>query len=291
MSLPALLLMALLTGCADPYEDAKKVDTIEAYESFIKENADHARVGQAKARLAELELEEVRKIGTLEAYNEFITKFKKGKAHDTAMGERKPMLLAWAESTDTAEAWQLVVDDYGTTDRKLMLKARRRLTAASNRAFVGIGELTQSKVNAAGDPKGPLDALQLSAPVTNNGTKPALQMTVSAHFTKDDGTLVTAREWPVVAKRLPEALPMPPGFDTPMAPGETRTWTFKAMDIPEGWTKVTLQLADVRWVGEKAANAAEKGGGDKDADGKDADGKDGAAPADAGAEKKAPATP
>lgn len=259
MSLPALLLIALLAGCADPYEDARKADTIEAYEKFLAENPDHARTGMAKGRLAELTLEGVRKVGTLEAYDDFIAKFPKGKAHQTAMKERKPLLLAWAEAQDSVEGWQKVLDDYSKGDRKLMLGAQRRLAAARDRGFVGLGELTQAQVNAAGDPKGALDAWQFSAPITNKGTLPARHMVISASFLKEDGSLLTAREWPVVSKRLPEALPMPPGFDTPMAPGETRTWTFKATNLPEGWTKVSLALAEVRWEGAEAPAATGEG--------------------------------
>ncbi len=249
MSLPALLLIALLTGCADPYEDARKLDTIEAYEKFLSENPDHARSGQAKARLAELELEEVRKKGTLEAYDAFVAKYTKGKARDLAMKERKPLLVSWAEAQDSVEGWQKVVDDYSKSDRKLLLTAQRRLSAAREAQNVGIGEVTRTQVNAAGDPKGALDAWQFTAPVTNKGNRPARHMVLAAQFLKEDGSLLTSREWPVVAKRLPEALPLPPGFDTPIAPGETRAWTFKAPNLPEGWTTVKLRLAEVRWEG------------------------------------------
>lgn len=254
MSLPALLLIALLAGCANPFEEAKKADTIEAYEKFLAENPNHAKTGAARARLAELSLEATKKVGTLEAYDAFVQKFPKGKAHEEAMKERKPLLLAWAEQQDTVDGWQKVLDDYGKGDRRTMLSARRRLSAAKDRELIGLGEPTKAqafvKVDPKADPKAAPDGWQFSAAVTNKGDKPARHMVVAAVFSKDDGTVLTTREWPVVAKRLPQGMPLPTGFDTPMAPGETRTWTFKVANLPEGWTQVKLRLAEVRWEGD-----------------------------------------
>lgn len=253
MALPALLLLFALTGCANPYEDAKKADTIEAYEKFLSEHPDDAKAAEARARLAELSLEATRKVGTLEAYDAFIEKFPKGKSTETARKERKPLELAWAEQQDSVEGWQRVIDDYGKTDRKLMITSQRRLAACKNRDFVGIGDMTQAQINYEGDPKGAMDGWEFKADITNKGDKPARQLNIALVLSKDDGTEVTTREWPVVAKRLPQNLPMPAGFDTPMAPGETRAWDFKVNNLPDGWTKAKIRLADVRWVEDKAA--------------------------------------
>lgn len=253
MSLYALLLVAVLAGCSNPYEEARKADTIEAYEKFLAEHADHSKVGAARARLGELKLDLVRKQGTLEAYDAFLKEFPKGKAHDQAMKERKPLLLAWAEQQDTAEAWQKVLDDYNKGDRKTLLTAQRRMEAARERDKVAIGPVTQERVNMADDPKAEPDGWLFKADVTNRSDKPARELYVAAEFSKDDATLLTTRQWPVVARRLPEALPLPPGFDAPMRPGETRTWAFKVGNLPEGWTKVDLRLAKVDWVDDGAA--------------------------------------
>lgn len=252
MALPALLFMIALSGCANPYEDAKKADTIEAYEKFLSEHPDDPKAAEARARLAELSLEDVRKTGTLEAYDAFIEKFPKGKASDTARKERKPLEQTWAEQQDSVESWQRLIDDYGKTDRKLMITAQRRLAACKNRDFVGIGDLTKAQINMAGDPKGAADGWEFKADVTNKGEKPARQLSLALVLAKDDGTEVVTREWPVVAKRLPQGLTLPTGFDTPMAPGETRTWDFKVNNLPDGWTKATLRLADVRWQEDNA---------------------------------------
>ena len=120
MSLRALLLMFMLglSACSNPYEDAVKLDTVEAYVTFLKENPDHGKANLARNRLAELKLDAVKATGTLEAYDAFIKEFTKGKIYQQAMKERKPLLLAEAEKLDTPEIWQTVVDDYGKNDRK-----------------------------------------------------------------------------------------------------------------------------------------------------------------------------
>jgi hypothetical protein len=51
------------------------------------------------------------------------------------------------------------------------------------------------------------------------------------------GNPVGEGEWPVVAAQLPGNLPMPEGFDKPIAPGETRRWEWTTGDMPDGWAK------------------------------------------------------
>ena len=283
MKLRALVLATFLSlaACANPYEEAKKADTIEAYEKFLQEHPDDGKANIARQRLAELKLAEVKKTGTLEAYDAFIKEFPKGKAYQEAMKERKTLLVDQATTTDTAEAWQKVIDDYGKTDRKLLLKARRKIASIEARAMVDLGAITPTQVNLAGDPKGAMDGWKFTAPITNKGTKPAAEMVISISFTDENGKELTAREWPVVAKRLPEALPMPAGFDTPMQPGETRTWTFQAGDLPAGWKNTKLDIARVKWV---EPGAAAEAGADKDAEG---DAKDEAGEKNEKNEKKA----
>lgn len=273
MSRAALLLlfMLALSACSNPYEDATKLDTIEAYETFIQENPDHGKVNLARARLAELKLEQVKAAGTLEAYDAFIKEFPKGKVYQQAMKDRKPLLLAEAEKLDTPELWGQVVDDYGKGDRKLYVKARRKQEAAEARKSVALGTVTAAQVNMAGDAKGALDGWKFTAPITNNGTKPAAELSIAIRFAGEDGAILATREWPVVAKRLPEAAPLPEGFARPMEPGETRTWTFMVGNLPEGWKSTSLDIGRVKWVepaGERdedeGAEAAAEGGADGD---------------------------
>lgn len=268
MSLRVLLLTLTLAlvACSNPYEDAKKADTIEAYEAFLKEHPDDGKVNLARNRLAELKLVDVKKAGTLEAYDAFIKEFPKGKVYQEAMKERKPLLLAEAEKLDTPEGWQRVIDDYGKTDRKLLVKARRKMAAAEARSSVDLGSVTAAQVNLAGDPKGAMDGWKFTAPITNKGTKPAAELVVQIHFSDENGKELTVREWPVVSKRLPEAAPLPAGFDTPMAPGETRTWTFQVGNLPEGWKTTTLDIGRVKWVEPPGEKKAAEAGEDADPD-------------------------
>ena len=289
MSLRALLLMFMLglSACSNPYEDAVKLDTVEAYETFLKENPDHGKANLARNRLAELKLDAVKATGTLEAYDAFIKEFTKGKIYQQAMKERKPLLLAEAEKLDTPEIWQTVVDDYGKNDRKLYVKARRNQAAAEARGIVTLGAVTATQVNMAGDAKGALDGWKFTAPITNTGPKPAAELSIAISFSGEDGAVLATREWPVVAKRMPEAAPLPPGFDVPMASGETRTWTFQVANLPEGWKTTKLDIGRVKWV-EPPGSKAE---GDEDADGDKGDGDKGEKTGPTKGGKKRPGKP
>jgi len=252
----SLFFLVLALGCASAYEKAQKVDTVEAYEQFIKENPASTDVGAAHRRVAELKLAEAKKVGTLEAYDKFIAEFPRGKSYEEAMELRKPMVVAAAEKADTAEAWEQVIKEYGTIDGRLRARAIRESAAAREGAVLLLGEVKTEQVNFDGDPKGALDGWQVSAPVTNKGTQSAENVQITLHFRDAAGVDVDSRRWPLVAPHLPQMLPMPKGFDVPLAPGETRTFAFKANSLKPGWKTVTLEIDSVKWA-VPAAPAAE----------------------------------
>lgn len=262
----ALLLLTLLIGCRDPYEEAKKVNTKEAWQAYLTEEPDSPHAAEAKEKIAGFDLAEVEKNPTLEAYDAFLAKYPKGKAHDKAMEARLPLLLAWAEATDTPDAWKKIVEEYNKADRKVMLQARRRMAIAADKDKIGLGPVTIAQVNLAGDPKGALDAWKFTADVTNKGDKPMTNLIVAINFLGADNKVLNTREWPAVAKRLPQNAPMKEGFDKPIAPGEVRPWEFILPTPPEGWNQqVTLRAAQVRW--ENPAAPAEDDAGEDDAGG------------------------
>ena len=48
------LMTLLIAGCADPYGDAQKADTISAYETFIRENPKSPKRAMAEIRTEQL---------------------------------------------------------------------------------------------------------------------------------------------------------------------------------------------------------------------------------------------
>ncbi len=282
----SLFFLVLALGCASAYEKAKKVDTVEAYEEFIKENPASTDVGAAHRRVAELKLAEAKKVGTLDAYDKFIAEFPRGKSYEEAMELRKPMVVAAAEKADSTEAWEQVIKEYGTIDGRLRARAIRESAAAREGAVLLLGEVKTEQVNFEGDPKGALDGWRVSAPVTNKGSQSAENVQITLHFQNDAGVDVDSRRWPLVASHLPQMLPMAKGFDVPVAPGETRTFAYKANDLKPGWKTVTLEIDSVKWA-VPAAPPAESGAapaGTVPADAKSAGG--GAAPTGASAPVK-----
>lgn len=225
----------LAPACADPYADAQKVDTIEAWEQFVAENPESPRVFEAKLRMEELVFNQAHEGKTLEAYDAYLARFPDGKLKEKAMEERREYLMAWADKTDTPEAWQKYMAEYPGGNRKYVVEAKQRLAMAEVKDSLVLGEAQISQVNLAEDPKGPLDGWGFKVPVTNNGQRPISLLVLRLELLNKEGYAAVVKEWPVVAERLPGGLPMPDGFDKPIKPGETRVWDFTTGEVPEGW--------------------------------------------------------
>src|SRR5262245_9797106 len=100
----SFVLALFLAGC-DPWADVEKANTIEGYESYLRDHPDSTYKPQAEAKLAKLYLEKARAAKTLEAYDEFVTKFPKSSLVKDAMKERKEFLWQWADEQDSVESW------------------------------------------------------------------------------------------------------------------------------------------------------------------------------------------
>lgn len=250
MFLRALLVVFLLWGCSDPFEDAHKADTIEAYEKYLAENPDSEHKAEATQRLNALSFKKAEAANTLEAWDAYVAKFPTGKFYKKAMLARLPLAKAQAEAVNTEEAWTRIATDYARISRPTSLQAKRRAAIAPFLDKISIGEGSVVQVNLAGDAKAAPDGWRFSAPVTNKGTEAISELLIAVELFDASDANIGHREWPVVAPKMPKGLPMKPGWDAPMAPGETRTWEFPTKDIPASWTqKFKLRPSRVRWVG------------------------------------------
>jgi hypothetical protein len=249
------LFLALLGGC-DPFADVQEADTIEAYEAYLQNNPNSTNRLQAEGRLATLLLEKARKDGTIESYDAFLARFPKSSLVKDAQKERKELLWARADQEDTVAAWKALVDEFSKPDkeggdRELVKRAKRRLRMATHKADVEISPVEMEMVNLAEDPDGPLNGYGFFADVKNVGTKPITMLKLRIQYLDGSGNPVGEGEWPVVASQLPGNLPMPEGFDKPIAPGETRRWEWTTGDMPDGWAKKSkLTAVDIRVEGD-----------------------------------------
>ena len=110
----ALILLPILLslGCSDPFDEAQKEGSIEAYETFLADNPNSPFRLQGEIALEELYLEKARTDGTLEAYDTYIEKFPKGQHIDKARDERREFLFSWADKQDTSEGWETFLEEY-----------------------------------------------------------------------------------------------------------------------------------------------------------------------------------
>lgn len=256
-----ILLLLATFACTDHFAEAKKVDTIEAWEAYITSGGSGRQKLEAEARLEELMLEKARASHTLADYDALLARFPKGKQYKETNKERQTLYFQQIEAEDTVEGWTKFMEEYPRPkgDSALVADARRRLEVARNKDRFEIGPVEIAQVNLAEDPKGPLDGWGFKATVTNKGDQPIESMTLRILLVDDNGKELIRREWPVVAKRMPGGLGMPDGFDKPMAPGESRVWDFTTGDSPEGWNqKVKVYASRIKLVG--AAPEAEGDG-------------------------------
>jgi hypothetical protein len=122
---------------------------------------------------------------------------------------------------------------------------------AEYRGKVAIGEAVVAEVNLANDPAGPKDGWSVSAPVTNNGEQALQYANIELVYRGNDGAKLKAVSYPIAAETGPGGMPIEEALAKPLAPGETRTWSYATGDLPEGWLdgrKVSLSLIAARPV-------------------------------------------
>ena len=244
-----LLFAFTLSACSDPYGDAQKADTIAAWEAFIKDNPKNPKRSLGEVRLEELYLKAARDGKTLEGYDTYLEKFPKGQMAAAAKTERREFLMEWARETDTPDAWKKYIQEYPTGNSKAQREAKRRLNMAENKGAIEFGPIKMEQVNLAEDPNGPLNGYGFYVDVTNKSEKAIERLNVQISYLDDNGKSLKKASWPAVAQRLPAGLPMPEGFNKPIAPGESRQWEWTDGEMPSGWSKkAKVTATDIKFV-------------------------------------------
>ena len=109
-----MLTLLLFLACGTPYSEVQKMDTIEAYEAWIAENAGSPQMTLAEIRLEELYLEKAREEKTLEAYDDYLSRYgeKGGELVNKATIEREEFLFDWAGDENTIDGWEKYIAEY-----------------------------------------------------------------------------------------------------------------------------------------------------------------------------------
>lgn len=246
------LMLVLAVGCTDPYAEAQKSDTIEAYEAYLKENPSGAYQLQASTRLEELMLLKAKESGDLADYDAYLERFPEGTKREEVLTEREEVLFAWAGQTNTPEAWQKYLDEYPRGDKKRKQEARRRLKVSENKDAVSITAPEIEQTNLQNNPDGPLDGWKFVVDVTNSGDKTITLLTLGISYLDDAGNVLDGETYPSVGSRYPGRSWVEDPYKEPLKPGETRAWEFSSGNLPVGWSrKVRIEPVNISFEKEE----------------------------------------
>lgn len=243
------ILIGLGTACSEPFADAQKLDTIDAYETYLRENPEGRFTMEASARLEQLYLDKAKQEKTLAAYDVYLERFPEGTLRERGLAEREEFLYAWARETNTAASWQKFLDEYPRADKKRKLYALKMVDVHAYLSNLAVTEPTLSQVNLAEDPEGPLDGWGFGAEVTNDGPATIVDLRLTIQYLSPEGGVLGEEEWPVVAPTWP--VPIEEEKKVPMKPGETRAWSWTSGDLPDRWDR-KVRLVVTRIVLEGA---------------------------------------
>lgn len=245
----SIALFLLLSACADPYGDAQAVDTIEAWDKFLASNPTGSDKMKAESRLEKLLVDRAEASKTVADYDAVLKRFPDSRKKKDMLTGRANAAFAIAEEAGTTDAWKLFLDENPEADGSLRKRAKAMVDVAAFASTLTIAEPTVAEVNLANDPTGPKDGWGISAAVTNNGTVALEYANIELVFHDSAGKKLKATSYPIAAETGPGGMPIEEALTKPLAPGETRTWSYTTGDLPEGWLdgrKVSLALIAAR---------------------------------------------
>ena len=232
-----LALVVLLAGCANPYADAEKANTIEAWEAYLQTKPSLSQQLAAEQQLQNLLLEKARKTKAVADYNAVIDRFPKVPERAKLIQERSEAAYAAAEKEGTPEAWKQFMKDYPTADSILIKKATNMVDVTTNKDKLKVGEPRVEQVNLAENPNGPKDGWGFFVTVTNVGTEPIGYLNMEVRLLDEAGAKLKAWQYPLVSKTGPGNMPIEDEYTKPLLPGASREWQYTTGEVPEAWSK------------------------------------------------------
>ncbi len=246
------LALFLAGGCADPYADAEKIGTIEAWEAFLAAEPSETQRMKAETKLEELMAERATTSKTVADFDTFLKRFPKSRKVKEMKAARADAAFAAAEADGTADAWKKFVDENPDADGSMQKRARGYVSVAEYGKLT-LSEPVVAQVNLANDPKGPLDGWGFTVEVKNEGDKAVEYLNLELVFLDAAGKKLAAKSYPVVAQTGPGGMPIEEIYTKPLEPGQARTWNYTTGEAPEGWDKkVRVVASSVRFLGAVA---------------------------------------
>lgn len=130
-----LLVVLSLGGCAtmqSRWKDTEAINTIAAYEEFLRWYPQRALADEARSRIEKLYFEQTKAQDTISAYEDFLMRYPQGTLANEARTRREKLYMAmtqdWenAQSANTVSAYKQFLERYPTGE--LSEKARSYLT-------------------------------------------------------------------------------------------------------------------------------------------------------------------
>jgi len=115
----AILFLVIGIGCAttkSDWEKAQRLNTIEAYQEFLRKYPNSEFTSDAKKKMEILEWEKAKQDDTIKAYQEFLRKYPNSEF--TSDAKKKIEILEWekAKQDDTIEAYQEFLKKYPNSE-------------------------------------------------------------------------------------------------------------------------------------------------------------------------------
>jgi hypothetical protein len=241
-------------GCADPYGDAKTLDTIEAYEAYLAtEPSSGSNRMMAEKRLEELLVAKAEESKAIADYDKVLKRFPKSKKIKDMRAARATKAYEEAEGVGTEEAWGQFLKENDFADGALKKRAKTNIEVAKFRSQLAISEPVVEQVNLAEDPKGPMNGWGIAVDVTNNATVSFDYFVLEVQYLDDAGKKIGVANYPLVATSGPGGMPIEERLTKPLVPGETRHWQYTTGEPPEGWTQKVRVVPSSLKVAEVAA--------------------------------------
>lgn len=236
------LWLPLLGGCADPYGDAKKADTIEAWEAFLATGPSMSQKLGAEQRLEQLMIEKAKASKALADFDGVLKRFPNSRKRKELTADRASSAFNAAEEAATTEAWKTFVAENPDADGALKKKAHKRLHALEYASNVAFSELKVVQVNLAEDPKGALDGWGFSTTVTNNGPAALEWANIELILLDEGGKKLKSTTYPVATTG--SNMPIDDKYVKPLGAGESRGWSTSLGEVPDGWKQGAKVVLD-----------------------------------------------
>jgi hypothetical protein len=240
------LLFVLLIGCEGmALHEAELADSPAVYEAFLQKYPSSAEGDRLRGRIEKLRFLKAKEAKEAAALREFLSLHPDGEHAAEAKTLEDGLSYTEASKAGTAEALQAYLDSH--PDGASVEDARRTVARMQYLPGMSIAEVTQERVNMAGDEKGELNGWRVEAQVTNGGDRTLSVVEVSVDYLDAKGGVVQTDTWWAVTKDL-GGFPVPPHMEKAMPKGTVRPFKFSTAERPEGFAdQFALRVTEVRF--------------------------------------------